>query len=420
MIKTLLLLVTLVFTISSANVVTKTTVKTAEGIGIGINREEAVNNAIVEALSQINGSYISKSSFATAATINSTKGNSAAYVYSNKIKKITKGKVDSYSILDVINHTNGKYEATVRVKKIKKRKYYKTPGLNHKKRRSIVIVPANLNSGYFNIMGSSKSSVKTNINLSQELLNKVTQTRKFNVLDREENRAFYNEQKIFKSRDAHKNEALKLGNVLGADYILLTSIKDLNVNKEKGSAYITNSSSSYKATTTIQFKVITTATRQVKFANTRNYSFEPNGNTNKQIYYDILAKISSRITTELIENIYPIKVIQLSGDIVTLNQGNMQVGKKFEVYKLGEILVDSYTKESLGRSESKTGVVTITKAMPKYSLGKIDKGEASKGSIIRSLYNSKTNNKESMIYKKIGRESNVEINNDGGVSLPFD
>ena len=409
----------LTVTFSFSEIVTTSKVQRAQGVGIGVSRSEAVNEAIVEAVGQISGVRIKKKTIVENLEIEDDKGGKLSLNYNAKIDKYTSGKADSYKILNVNRTPDGLYKATVLVTNKKVTRKYKTPGYNKNKRRSIVVVPANLNSGHFNIMGEIKSSINTNINLSQELLNKITQTRKFNVLDREENRAFYNEQNIFKSESAHADEVLKLGNILGSDYILLTSIKDLAVEKENGSKYITNSSTSYSATVTVQFKVITTATRQVKFANTRNYQFEPMGNTLKQIYYDILGQVSSKITTELIENIYPIKVLKISNESVTLNQGNMETGTQFEIYKLGERLVDSYTKESLGRSETKTGVLEITKTMPKYSVAKILEGTAKKGYIIRSLYSSSIK-KESLIYEKIGKESDTEIKSSGGVVLPFD
>ena len=182
----------------NAGVVTKNTSKTVEGTGEGLSRSEAVNNALIEAISQLNGVYIKQEKFINNVSIESSKGESSSYQYNNKIKRITKGKADRYKVLEV-DEFGGKYKARVSVTNSKTRKYYKTPGLKNKNRRSIVVVPGNFISDSFNILGENKSSLGVNINLSQELLNKITQTRKFNVLDREESRAFFNEKRVIQS-----------------------------------------------------------------------------------------------------------------------------------------------------------------------------------------------------------------------------
>lgn len=419
MIKKIILVILLTITSSFTQVITTTKTYKAQGTGIGSTRAESVNEAIVEAVGQISGVRIKKKTIIENLEIEDDNGGKLSLKYNAKINKYTSGKADSFKILNLNKTNDGLYRATVLVTNKKVFKKYKTPGLNHNKRRSIAILPANLNRDIFYIMGERKTSITTNINLTQELLNSITQTRKFNVLDREESRAFYNEQNLLRSDNVQKDEALKLGNVLGADYLLLSSIKDINIGKEKANKYTASTSDSYIASITVQFKIITTATRQVKFSNTRTYNFVPQGNSNKEIYYDVLIKISNKISTELIENIYPIKIVDSKAGNITLNQGNLTIGDRYEVYALGKKIIDSYTKESLGKKETKVGTIQIVRALPKYSIASIIEGKASKGNIVRSLYTSKKDN-DSDIYNKIGAESDVEINNGGGVTLPFD
>lgn len=410
-----LILVAIFTIISFAEVVTTTSVKSAEGVGIGVTREEAISNAIAEALGQINGIRISKESLKTVHSVKTNDGHKGVYTYNNSIKRITKGNVDSFKIIDV-NEVEGRFEAIVSVTNSKTTKKYKTPGLNLKNRRSIIVIPANINYDSFQILGEYKSAVSVNINLSQELLNAITQTRKFNVLDREENRAFFDEQNVISSEDAGRDEVLKLGQVLGSDYILLTSIKEISIGKEKPSAYIASTNNSYKASVTVQFKVITTATRQVKFSNTRTFDFEPSGNSNKQIYYDTLKQISNKISAELIENIYPLKILDVNNNEITINQGNLSLGSRYHVFKLGAKIVDSYTKESLGTTETNVGTVEIIRVLPKYSIAKIIEGKISKDNIARLI----SEGTEKGEFEKIGKESDVEIKSNGGVVLPFD
>jgi|GEM_PF-756387 len=401
-------------------VISTTKIYKAQGIGLGDTRVEAINEAIIEALGKINGVRINKKAILNNLEIENENGEKLNLKYNTIINKFTKGKADKYEIIKENKTKDNLYKVIVLVTNKKVFKNYTTPGLDNKKRRSIVIVPANLKKESFNILNEKRSSVAININLSQELLNSITKTRKFNVLDREENRAFYNEQNVFKAESSNKDEALKLSQILGADYLLLTSIKDFIIEKKKINKYIsTNTSYSYITSVTVQFKVLTTSTRQVKLANTRTYKFEVKGNSNKEIYYNVLKEISNNISRELIENIYPIRIIEVKNKEVKINQGNIKVGSTYTVYKLGNTLTDTYTKESLGRNEIKIGKIKIIRTLPKYSIAKILEGKATNNSIIRSLY-IKESNINSIIHEKIGSESDVKVKENGGVILPFD
>lgn len=185
----ILLISSLLFLFSSAEVVTTKNVKRATGVGYGTTREDAVNNAIIEALGQITGVKISKTAIKETLSVKNQDGKRLDMTYNGEIKKVTRGKADAYQILNVMEKGDGQFVAEVEVVNTKITKKYKTPGLNNN-RRSIVVVPANFTNEQFTILGEAKSARSTNINLSQELLNSITQTRKFNVLDREESRAF--------------------------------------------------------------------------------------------------------------------------------------------------------------------------------------------------------------------------------------
>ena len=55
--------------------------------------------------------------------------------------------------------------------------------------------------------------------------------------------------------------------------------------------------------------------------------------------------------------------LNTGGDVVS-------VGQVFDLMQLGEKVKDAYTKESLGKSETKIGTVEIIQVSPKQSKGK--------------------------------------------------
>jgi len=404
----------LVFIISlNAEVIIKDESRTIEGVGTGITRAEAVNSAIIEAVGQLNGVSIREEKFLSETSIETVDTYESESIFSKKINRLTKGKVDSYAIMSV-HQIGSEFEATVQVTKTKITKTYKTPGLNPKNRRTIVVVPPSGSKHIYSIVTKSVSSREISQSLSQELISAITQTRKFTVLDRESNRAYANEKALIKSSDASPDELLKLGQVLGADYLLTTKISELNILKEDtSSAIVADMSSFYTTYATIQYRIISVATHQIKWSNTSSFKFEPEGNSAQQMYSSSLKRISKKLTTELIENIYPIKIVDISDNQITINQGSLQIGKEFEVFKLGNKIIDTYTNESLGRTEVKSGRIKIIKSLPKFSIAKLLEGDVIKGSICRTSSSVSSDTLSTKV-------SNTTMTEAGGVVMPFD
>jgi len=77
-------------------------------------------------------------------------------------------------------------------------------------------------------------------------------------------------------------------------------------------------------------------------------------------------KIAHRVT----DVIFPAKVVAIEGKQVTVNRGDstgIATGQIWNVFALGQELIDPDTKESLGRQETLVGKVKITSVLPKAS-----------------------------------------------------
>jgi hypothetical protein len=95
------------------------------------------------------------------------------------------------------------------------------------------------------------------------------------------------------------------------------------------------------------------------------------------------------IATRLASIPFEARVIKNLGHQLVIAAGSKigaQVGDEFEVFSLGEEFVDPYTGESLGREETKVGVVRIAEVKAKYSKAKPvgTLGPAKAGDIIRA------------------------------------
>ena len=414
----ILLFIAVLMTFSNAEIVTNTVIKKAVGIGIATNRQSAVNEAIVEAVGKITGVNIQKNAVRKALSIKSSDGKSLNMQYSSEIEKVTRGKADSFKILNV-SELNGQFKATVEVTNTKITKKYKTPGHSAHKRRKLVVVPSYSSDITFKVMNNHKTAKEVSQRLTQELVSAITQTRKFSVLDRENNSAYENEKNLILSRDAHKDELIKLGNILGTDYLVVSNLTDFRISNDQEYLSITGQTiDKLKAMATVQYRIIAMATKQIKWSNTTTFEFEPKGNSDEQFFAYSLKKISDDLTNEIIENIYPIKVANISRNgKVILSQGS-KLGTIYDVFDLGEKLYDSYTKEFLGYDEVKTGTIKIVRALPKISYGQIIEGNVQKGNICRIQISTNSNDPVTDI-SEADKPSDVTQSDGGGVVLPF-
>lgn len=382
----------------NAEVLTHTSTKTAMGEGHGLTREEAINNAIIEAVGKISGVNINSIKKSNTQAQSDNSGSNIVDAYSNDISKATKGRADSYEIISTNQDSTGKWVAVVEIKNSKTTKSYKAPGLDNKQRRSLAVF--NASNGDTRGLGE---------NLKTHIISNLIKSRKFNILDRDNGGYYEMEKALIKSSNANSDEIYKLKNVLGSDYFMIFDIKAAQARTKQSNLTGQNIT---KAEFAVDYQVILFATREVKYSNTltMSVSVKDDLKSNEEAY----KKIADKITSDILNAIYPLKIANVNGQEVVFTQ-NLNVGERFECFSQGKALKDSYTKQSTGdmRVESKVGEVEITRADPKLSYAKIIDGQMKEGYICRPLGGGSGPG-----YSE-GRDVNYQLNDGGGVNLGF-
>jgi curli biogenesis system outer membrane secretion channel CsgG len=267
---------------------------------------------------------------------------------------------------------------------------------------------------------------------NQHLTNHLTQARRFTVLDRGYVNEYLTERNIILSSDSSTDEQIKIGEVLGVDYIVVGKIGQASIGRKDTSIDITGESrSSYQAEFDIDYRIIVLATRQVKWSDTVSLSLDQDtiekittGKGDNAASQAILSHFASIISNQLMSNIYPLRVVStsMSRNTVVLNQGgkSLEVGDTLEVMSLGEEVVDPYTGESLGQQEQVIATVEIVRVLPKMSTAKVVSGSVesiNELDIVRRIIKSGL---EKDTGSRSWRKSDIKILNQGGVVLPFD
>jgi len=379
-----IIFLSLIFILFSLSLEAKTITKRVACFGL--TKQKAVTNALIEAISQVKGVHLEslevmKSKFQQSSIshngIDSDRTSTSDESIS-AISKATKGIIQSYNVIKISKKERG-YEALVDIKLA----VYKAPGISHKSRRKIAIMPFYVSKNSFTIGSKNYSSSKISDDISQVLTTNITQSRRFAVVDRTYTRDMAKELGIISSGQTPLSQKVKLGQKLGADYILVGTIKSASMQTYNTRNQLTGEGSSKSlAEFIIDYRIIVVGTSQIKWSDSTKAILDmsnSNGSVNMALQ-NAIEKVSSNITNSLLGNIYPIRIVQITrtGDIV-LNQGgnSIQKGMRLDVMNLGKKIIDPYTKESLGRTETKTAEIEITRVTPKLSYAKVIDGTLS-------------------------------------------
>lgn len=386
----LLRLITIMISLLLSTLVQAKTVA-VEVSASGMTKEIAIEQALIRAVSQVKGVDVNSRSARQTAQVKVNGKNSSVIAIENATLMLTKGQVTSY---DVISESCDERNCEVALKV--NIPVYKSPGLSPNKRRKLAVIPFSGEYGR---------------EFSKNLQTLLVQSRRFAILDREEEHLYQQEKKLLLDSNTAISEKMRLGQVLGLDYIVIGDVK-AKVNVSVDNIQLTGEQeSSIEYNNTINYKVINLTTRQIKWQD-------------QLIIDDDIRELSSagKVSSTITFAIYPMKVIKKSDQQLVLNQGgkSVAVGTVFDVFSLGEKLIDPYTKESLGREETFVGKVQVERVTTKVSYAAFVSGDyrkMTKHSIVRV---SPTMNDEYKYQEPIQRaKSTIETSSAGGIILPM-
>ena len=350
--------------------------------GRGDTRESAIIDGLAEAVRQVNGVKLDLSRelvgvFAESAesgTAGSSRDTSVSTTQNEHVKTATKGAVRRYSIDSIGQDPDGEWSVHLRADVAT----YNSPGLPTNSRRKIVVWPFGATDSIYPF-GGGRLSADT---IREDLLNAVnrhfTQSRRFAVLSRQgDDAAALRGERTLITEESPIEEMAKLGQTLGADYLVCGSIRAFSV-AAQNAGYGMGPPMPARASITIDYRIVTVATAQMKWADSVLVSMGPDEiaacDNDMQLVYRALVDNAGRgIVSTALENIYPVSVVSVNGaGELVLDQGSglVRQGALFEVFRLGDELM-SRNGESLGREETKIATIRIVRSDPKLSYGKI-------------------------------------------------
>lgn len=229
------------------------------------------------------------------------------------------------------------------------------------------------------------------------------------VFERKRLEAILKEQNLSMSGNVDPSTAVKIGKLIGVQYILTGKITRFAYKGKSFDAFfkIGFKFKNKKLEGRLDIRLIRTDTGEVvyvdkgmgekKFMNLRIATIGGGTDYDETMVNDIFEPIVEQMADKLSKKVQELKiespemsvkqgkVIAVKGNIVYVNLGErngVQTGDVFTVKKKGEVLIDPDTGEELGAEMQKIGTIKVIEVKEKYCKCKLISGTAKKGNIV--------------------------------------
>jgi curli biogenesis system outer membrane secretion channel CsgG len=350
--------------------------------GSGVTRKDAIADALRDAVSQVNGAEIaSETSSRIKQKISEKNGTEEALLeeeFQEDIKQKTKGMIRSWQVL-----SEQKAEGEDSLWTVKLNVYVAQYKLSKQlKRLRITVLPFQISP----TVSNPQLAAQFMESFPNGLVDYLTQSRRFALLDRDFIKNQVQELDFIKRGDVRAEELAKLGNKVGADFIVVGLVEDIFERENVVTMRTTGQQiKNIQTGARVSYRIIDIATTQIKFSDTVNY--DPN--QGKSTVRNMADYISNLAGQTIVNAIYPVSVVSSVNDQITLGQGGktIRIGEKFNLVRYGKDIYDPHTNESLGREEIFVGVVKITNVESKTSTAKfIEDGKSISSSFTSHTY----------------------------------
>ena len=405
-------------------------VPAVRAVGMASGYRAAVNEALVSALEQHGGVTMSASerqAMVHSDSVTSVRENGVLDdraklemndAINKDMQKWAKGKISGYTVLsDVFDPATKKYRVEVEVRFPPK---YEGPGRPESNLRRMAVSPFNVQGTSFNWYGQPVGTVEWSAALAEQLNVRLTQTRKFSMLDRAFDPEINAELARLTAANAAPEDAARLNRKLGTDYLVVGMVKFNDVlppavNPLTGQP-LPRASALFAE---ITYRVLIAPTGQLKWTNTIRLDAAIFAASDAHSFVSMSAETAAgAICDDMMANILPFEVVQVLPGQVVIGEGGKQLaaGDRFTVCALGEPVKDTRTGEIIDEVEIPVATVEVTAVMPKLSYARIIEGDAAKVTVGSRLRRVKMPDAPQ---PQVPITTTIQSTGGGGVVVPF-
>ncbi len=236
--------------------------------------------------------------------------------------------------------------------------------------------------------------------LWDEMEASIQKNRKFTLVSRKKDvLADIREEQEFAKSDLTAGNAAAEGQIKNANFLILPTVQDFKF--YRSSTPVPNLDNKYVRVDSgmleVNAQIIDTATGGIKttfylkasFATKKKVVNSRGGVPNSVHFTRMAKKIAAQMTDQLVDAVYPMKILNVQGSQVWINRGKdggLKKGDVLKVFRPGIELIDPDTGENLGSAETEVGKIKVTRVNPKFTTAEVVKGTEEiieKGDIVR-------------------------------------
>jgi len=359
--------------------------------GIGATPDAAVQEALRLAVMEVNGESIDAGSVAVKFGLDVASGQTEESLrgsaFAEAVATHSKGTISNFKLVSLIEPTSAgqPYKANIEASIAK----FTVPA--DSKKVKIVLSPIRFSTNEFDVGGTAVPASKIAGEVRQRLIDALTATGRFSVLDRDFGPEVQSELDLVASGQTPSDEMAKLSQTLSADIVWVGTLNDFGYHRNARHLEMAGRDLvSYSGGWSVSQRILNVSTRQIMLSDTLQDELAPTEPTTMDRGVDgaaLAAKMESEVVDRTVAAIllrtFPLVVISKDGTNVILSQGGqaVKVGSSYAMVSLGKELKDPQTGESLGRTDMPCCDVVIDRVSSKLAYGHLENVKVDLGSI---------------------------------------
>lgn len=350
--------------------------------GFGGTASEATAEAMKLAILQVNGATLDMSSvqtrFGLDVTLNEDSLSLRSVGFAERVAQRSKGAITNFKIVNLVEpkQPGERFKASIEANIAK----FAAPA--DTKKIKIVVAPVRATQTNFAMGDASVPSARVAGELRQRVVDALTNTGRFTVLDRDLGADLQSELDMISSGRAPSAEFGKLGQAVTADVLWVGRLNNFAYNRHARKLRASDRELvSYSGGWALNQQVVNVATRQIMVSSLLQGAApatEPttlgSGVDSNAVAGDMMGDMVKQIVSTILLRTFPITVISREGNTVVLSQGGQALheGARYQAVVMGAELKDPQTGQSLGRVESPCCEVVIDRVTPNVSYGHLE------------------------------------------------
>gem|GEM_PF-3495484 len=355
-------------------------------VGRGKSREEAVMDGLIEALRQVQGLEIEEMQTTRREfedVFELVEGEEQVEMLNSEeiqqeVTSKSEGVIDGYEVKNWHEGSDGSWEVMLNVRVPR---YQSRTGEQENQATLAVMTFETSQAGQ---TGSSLNLEEIARQLTHEISSRAVQSDFFRVLDRDYTEEWQQERDLILEGDVASSEKARLGEKLGADFLLTGRLAEVYSETEQVD-YYGMQLTRYRVNLTVEIRAVEFATREIAWSDT--VTAEHSGLLRKtgvreseileSLVPELIDDLSARLNQGLNDVLMPLYIVDVRDDLIYLNQGQNRLaeGEKLRVMGPPEEIEDPYTDRTRTITGTERASLRVRELHDDYSLAEISEGD---------------------------------------------